>query len=42
MNIIAVKPNSTVALQPCLSNHITADKKQIKNLPKLPSATSLI
>ena len=34
--------NSTVASQPCPSGHITADKRKIKNLPKLPSVTSFI
>jgi hypothetical protein len=34
--------NSAVASQPCLSGHITADKREIKDFPKLPSATSFI
>jgi len=41
MNITA-KPNSAVASQPCPSGHITADKREIKDFPKLPSATSFI
>ena len=39
---IAAKPNSAVALQPCPLGHITADKREIKDFPKLPSATSFI
>jgi len=27
---------------PCPSGHITADKRKIKDFPKLPSATSFI
>jgi len=34
--------NSAVASQPCPSGRITADKKEIKGFPKLPSATSYI
>jgi len=34
--------DSTVASQPCSSGHITADKREIKDFPKLPSATSFI
>ena len=34
--------NSAVASQPCPSGHITADKGEIKDFPKLPSATSPI
>jgi len=34
--------NSTVASQPYPSGHITADKREIKDFPKLPSATSFI
>jgi len=34
--------NSAVAPQPCPSGHITADKREIKVFPKLPSATSFI
>ena len=34
--------NSAVASQPCPSGHITADKREIKDFPKLPSATSFI
>jgi len=30
--------NSAVALQPCPSGHITADKREITDFPKLPSA----
>lgn len=30
--------NSAVASQPCPSGHITADKRKIKDFPKLPSA----
>jgi len=30
------KPNSPVASQPCPSGHITADKREIKDFPKLP------
>jgi len=40
--IITAKPNSAVASQPCPSGHITADKRGIKDFPKLPSATSFI
>jgi len=36
------KPNSAVASQPCPSGHITADKREIKDFRKLPSATSFI
>jgi len=36
------KPNSAVASQPCPSGHITADKREIKDFPKLPLATSFI
>ena len=32
--------NSAVASQHCPSGHITADKREIKDFPKLPSATS--
>ena len=39
---IAAKPNSAVTLQPCPLGHITADKREIKDFPKLPSATSFI
>ncbi|GAG74470.1 unnamed protein product [marine sediment metagenome] len=31
--------NSAVTLQPCPSGHITADKREIRNFPKLPLAT---
>ncbi len=34
--------NSAVASQPCPSGHITADKREIEDFPKLPSATSFI
>jgi hypothetical protein len=34
--------NSAVASQPCLSGHITADKRLRFTSPKLPSATSFI
>jgi len=34
--------NSAVASQPCPSGHITADKGEIKDFTKLPSATSFI
>jgi len=34
--------HSAVALQPCPSGHITADKRLRYALPKLPSATSFI
>ena len=34
--------NSAVASQPRPSGHITADKREIKDFPKLPSATSSI
>jgi len=34
--------NSAVASQPCPSGHITADKREIKDFPKLPSATYFI
>ena len=34
--------NSAVAPQPCPSGHITVDKKEIRDFPKLPSATSFI
>jgi len=39
---VTAKPNSAVASQPCPSGHITADKKENKDFPKLPSATSFI
>jgi len=39
---IFLAPNSAVALQSCPSGHITADKRGIKDSPKLPSATSFI
>ena len=32
--------HSAVASQPCPSGHITADKKEIRDFPKLPSVTS--
>jgi len=34
--------NSAIASQHCPSGHITADKREIKDFPKLPSATSFI
>jgi len=34
--------NSAVASQPCPSGHITADKREIIDFSKLPSATSHI
>jgi len=34
--------HSAVASQPCPSGHITADKREIFDFPKLPSATSHI
>jgi len=34
--------NSTFASQPCPLGHITADKREIKDFPKLPLATSFI
>jgi len=34
--------NSAEALQPCPLGHITADKREIKDFPKLLSATSYI
>jgi hypothetical protein len=34
--------SSAVASQPCPSGHITADKREIKDFPKLPSATPFI
>jgi len=34
--------NSTVASQPCPSDHITANKRHRFTSPKLPSATSFI
>jgi len=34
--------DSAVALQPCPSGHITADKRLRYASPKLPSATSFI
>jgi hypothetical protein len=34
--------NSAVASQPCPSGHITADKREIKDFPKLLTATSFI
>ena len=40
--MITAKPNSAVASQPCPSGHIIADKREIKDFPKLPSATSFI
>jgi len=42
MNIGYLAHDSAVALQPCPSGHITADKREIKDFPKLPSATSFI
>jgi len=40
---IAAKPNSASrCIGTCPSGHITADKREIKDFPKLPSATSLI
>ena len=33
--------NSAVASQPCPSGHITADKREIKDFPKLPTAFRL-
>lgn len=33
---------SAVASQPCPSSHITADKREMKDSPKFPSATSFI
>jgi len=39
---ITAKPNSAVASQPCPSGHITADKRKIRDFPKLPAATSFI
>ncbi len=41
-NILAGVRNSTVALQPCPSGHITADKRLRYASAKLPSATSFI
>ncbi|MFH1774020.1 MAG: hypothetical protein ABH874_03575 [Methanobacteriota archaeon] len=40
--MITAKPNSMVASQPYPSGHITADKREIKDFTKLPSATSFI
>lgn len=34
--------NPAVASQPCPSGHITADKREVKDFPKLPLATSFI
>jgi hypothetical protein len=34
--------NSAVASQSCPSAHITADKRKIKDFPKLPLATSFV
>jgi len=34
--------NSAVAPQLCSLGHIIADKKEIRDFPKLPSATSFI
>ena len=34
--------NSAVASQPCPSGHITANKREIKDSPKLLSETSFI
>jgi len=34
--------NSAVAWRPCPSDHITADKREIRDFPKLPWATSFI
>jgi len=34
--------HSAVASQPCPSGHITTDKREIKDFPKLPSVTSFI
>jgi len=41
-NQYTAKPNSAVASQPCPLGHITADKREIKDLPKLLSATSFM
>jgi hypothetical protein len=41
-NIFGGVRNSAVASQPCPSGHITEDKREIKDFPKLPSATSFI
>ena len=35
-------PNAAVASQPCPQGHITANKREIKDFPKLPSAASFI
>jgi hypothetical protein len=40
--ISGVARNSTAASQPCSSGHITADKREIKDFPKLPLVTSFI
>ena len=40
--IVSQNENSMVALQPCPSGHITADKRFLCASPKLPSATSFI
>jgi len=42
MSICGGVRNSTFASQPCSLGHITADKMEIKNFPKLPLATSFI
>ena len=42
VNIGGEVRNSAVASQPCPSGHITADKSEIKDFPRLPSATSFI
>ena len=34
--------NSAVASQPCPSGHISDDKREVKDFPKLPSETSFI
>jgi hypothetical protein len=41
-NQYTAKPNAAVASQPCPLGHITADKREIKDFPKLPLATSFI
>ena len=40
--ISGVARNSAVASQPCPLGHIIVDKREIKDFPKLPSATPFI
>jgi len=44
MNKVTAEPNSADTLCPCLAllGHLTADKREIKDFPKLSTATSFI